>query len=356
MPLPFLPVALWGHPAMSVPGLRLLQFKRHMRRRDRGIGKALARPRFDPAHRPDPVEGACAHGQFVYPEWQCQRNAYRHDWCVVQERVPAGTGRIMFDSAARSLAGQVRRQFEALRQLPGWNRHLESGDELDLDAYVESLADARGCGRRSPRIYRERAQRWRDLSVAVLLDSSRSTQAWVGEDRVIGIARRSMLVLAEALAATADDFALFAFASDSRLRVTCYRIKDFTEAYGDVARRRMLAPKPQHYTRMGAAIRHVGARLDARPPAQKLLLVLTDGRPHDPADGYEGRYGLEDTRRALLELRARGVHCFGLTIDQRGREYLPHLFGAGHYAVFADPRSLPQVLPRLYARITARGA
>jgi nitric oxide reductase NorD protein len=45
-----------------------------------------------------------------------------------------------------------------------------------------------------------------------------------------------------------------------------------------------------------------------------------------------------------------------LTIDQRGREYLPHLFGTGHYAVFADPRSLPQVLPRLYARITARGA
>jgi nitric oxide reductase NorD protein len=105
---------------------------------------------------------------------------------------------------------------------------------------------------------------------------------------------------------------------------------------------------------MGAAIRHVGARLEERSPAQRLLLVLTDGRPHDPADGYEGRYGLEDTRRALLELRSRGVHCFGLTIDQRGCEYLPHLFGAGHYAVFADPRSLPQVLPRLYARITAR--
>jgi nitric oxide reductase NorD protein len=325
-----------------------------MRRRDRGTHNALARPHFDPTHRPDAVEGAGVDGQFVYPEWQYQRRAYRHDWCVVSEQVPAGEGRITFGGAATSLAGQVRRQFEALRQLPGWNRGLDSGDELDLDAYVESVTDARGCGRRSSRIYRERVRRWRDLSVAVLMDSSRSTAAWVGSERVIGIERQSMLVLAEALAAAADDFALFAFASDSRLRVTCYRIKDFAEAYGDPARRRMLALKPQDYTRMGAAIRHVGARLEERSPAQRLLLVLTDGRPHDPADGYEGRYGLEDTRRALLELRSRGVHCFGLTIDQRGCEYLPHLFGAGHYAVFADPRSLPQVLPRLYARITAR--
>jgi nitric oxide reductase NorD protein len=339
---------------MSLPGLRFLRVKRHMRRRDRGTSKALARPRFDPAHHPEPGNGAPAHGRFVYPEWQYQRHAYRRDWCVVSEQVPEGNGRVAFDGTASALAGQVRRQFEALRQLPGWNRRLESGDEVDLDAYVESLTDARGCGRRSSRIYRERVQRWRDLSVAVLMDSSRSTQAWVGQDRVIGIARRSMLVLSEALAAATEDFALFAFASDSRLRVTCYRIKDFAEAYGESARQRMLALQPQHYTRMGAAIRHVGMRLESRSPAQKLLLVLTDGRPHDPADGYEGRYGLEDTRRALLELRSQGVHCFGLTIDQRGREYLAHLFGAGHYAVFADPRSLPQVLPRLYARITSR--
>jgi nitric oxide reductase NorD protein len=87
-----------------------------------------------------------------------------------------------------------------------------------------------------------------------------------------------------------------------------------------------------------------------------LLLVLTDGRPYDPVDGYEGRYGLEDTRRALAELRARGIHCFGLTIDRGGAEYLPRLFGAGHYAVFSDARALPRVLPSLYARITARGA
>ena len=49
------------------------------------------------------------------------------------------------------------------------------------------------------------------------------------------------------------------------------------------------------------------------------------------------------------------VHCFGLTIDRRGRAWLPHLFGPGHYAVFSRPDALPSVLPRLYARITGLG-
>lgn len=355
--LPFLPVALWSHPAGYVHGLRLAFFKRRTRRRAHGIPKTLAQPRFDPRHEPESSDGAPADGRFVYPEWAYQNRAYRTDWCAVFEQIPSGgDGGTRFHDASTALVSQVRKQFEALRQLSGWQRRLDNGEDLDLDAYVESIADARGCGRPSTGVYRSRTRRWRDLSVAVLVDSSRSTEAWVGERRVIGIARDAMLVLAEALAACADDFALFAFASDSRLRVACYRVKGFDEAYGDATRARMLALRPHHYTRMGAAIRHVGVRLGARSSAQRLLLVLTDGRPNDPSDGYEGRYGLEDTRRALLELRMRGMHCFGLTIDRQGREYLPDLFGPGHYAVLADPRALPQVLPRLYGRITGRAS
>ena len=94
---------------------------------------------------------------------------------------------------------------------------------------------------------------------------------------------------------------------------------------------------------MGAAIRHVGGRLRERARARKLMLVITDGRPHDPTDRYEGRYALEDTRRALQEIRVRGVQCFGLTIDRRGRAWSPHLFGSGHYVVFSHLDALPTV-------------
>ena len=351
--LPFLPVPLWGHKA-AVRGPRWSPFRRSRRRREEGRERPLGRPRFDPKYLPQRAGGPPARGKWLYPEWAFQRGEYRADWCAVGEQAPTGTSGLKFDASSEARAERVRRQFEALRQQPAWDRRRESGDELDLDAYVESAADARGCGHRAERIYRSRTLRRSRLAVAALMDSSRSTEAWVGEHRVIGIAREGMLVLAGALAAAGDDFGLFAFASDSRLRVRCSRIKGFDESYGETARRRLLALQPAHYTRMGAAIRHVGARLEHRPPAQKLLLVLTDGRPHDPADGYEGRYALEDTRRALLELRARGIHCYGLAIDRRAGVYLPRLFGAGHYAVLSEPQALPQALPRLYARLTLR--
>ena len=350
--VPFLPVFLWGRPRPDVSGLRLRWPKRRSRRRRHGIGRSLARPRFDPDRRTDPESATTRRDANLYPEWDYRRSGYRAGWCRVVERMPRTADIGAVEAPASALAIRVRRQFEALCEVRSWMRGLEDGDELDLEACVDAVADRRSRGRHSPRLYRRRENRRRDLTVAVLLDVSRSTEAWVGEHRVIEVARQSMSILAEALAAAGDEFALYGFASDSRRRVRCHRLKGYEERYDGDSRRRLRALRPGDYTRMGAAIRHAGRGLQERPHAQKLMIVLTDGRPHDPTDGYEGRYALEDTRRALWELRARGVRCFGLTIDARGRAWLPSLFGPGHYAVFSRPEALPSVLPRLYARIT----
>ena len=353
--IPFLPVFLWGCPRTEGTGLRLRWMKRRNRRRAQGSIRSLARPRFEPGWQGHSPVGVSLLAEHLYCEWDCRRSAYRTDWCRVTEQAPPTVGPVGAGSDVTDLARRVRRQFETLREVRGWTRGLESGDDLNLDAFVESVADRRSHGLRTSRLYRRRESRLRDLAVAVLLDMSRSTAAWIGEHRVIDVARQSVTVLAEALSALNDEFALYGFASDSRLRVRCYRLKGFEEQYQDCTRRRLHALQPGDYTRMGAAIRHAGGRLQERTEAQKLMLVITDGRPHDPTDGYEGRYALEDTRRALQELRVHGVHCVGLTIDRRGRSWLPYLFGPGHHAVFSRPEALPAVLPRLYARITGLG-
>ena len=355
LPVPFLPVFLWGCERTERPGLRLRWLKQRVRRRAHGVRRSVAAPRFDPDVQTERPVGALAREEHAYPEWDYRRRAYRANWCRLVERAPRAAKKVDVDAEATALAHRVRRQFEILREVRGWTRGLENGDELDLEAFVDSVADRRSRGLRSLRLYRQREHRLRDLSVAVLLDASRSTAAWVGEHRVIDVAKRSTAVLAEALIAAGDEFALYGFASDSRLRVRCLRLKDFDERFEGDPRRRLPALAPGDYTRMGAVVRHVGSRLQERAHARKLMLVLTDGRPHDPIDGYEGRYAIEDSRRALQEVRARGVHCFGLTIDRRGRTWLPHLFGPGQFAVFSRPQALPSVLPRLYARITGLG-
>ena len=82
---------------------------------------------------------------------------------------------------------------------------------------------------------------------------------------------------------------------------------------------RIGALKPGFYTRMGAAVRDATQRLSTRPERQRLLLVLTDGKPND-IDVYEGRYGLEDTRHAIQEARAAGLIPFCVTIDHEAHQ------------------------------------
>ena len=351
--VPFLPVPLWGYRGVATPKLRVPWFRATRKRRQDAPTQPEKQGVFDPAHETEPQPGLAAiRDHYTYPEWNCVSRTYMRDWCRLIEQPPKGGYRSDLDAQFSELVHQVRRKFALLRQEPQWDRFLEDGEELDIDAFVTCAADRVGCGMLESTYYRQKIQQFRDVSVILLMDASRSTEAWVGNSRVIDVAKQSVAVLAQVLDSVGDDFAVYAFSSDSRLRVRCDRIKTFEEHYDDAVRHQLLQVKPQNYTRMGPVIRHLGAKLQRRKSRQKLLIVLGDGKPHDPTDRYEGRYALEDTRKALLEQRAGNVTGFGLTIDREGPRYLKHLFGPGHYAVYSHLHSLPDVLPGLYARLT----
>ena len=102
---------------------------------------------------------------------------------------------------------------------------------------------------------------------------------------------------------------------------------------------------------MGAAVRYAAGVLQPQSAARRLLLLLTDGKPND-LDHYEGRYGIEDTRMALLEARRLGLHPFCVTIDQKADDYLPYLFGKDGFVLIRHPEDLPRQLLLLSTRLT----
>ena len=350
--VPFLPVPLWAYRRREIPHLRLKWFKRSVRRTHTGDERTIKNPHFDTEYIPNSSGGRSAKGDFVYPEWDVLNSAYKRNWCRVTEQSPKKSVEIGLDPSFGDLVRRVRTRYGNLHLEPHWNRNLEHGRDLDIDAFVTALGDSRGCGYVPSHFYRQQIRKSRDLSVLILMDASRSTEAWVNDTRVINVAKQSIAVLAQVLVGTCDSFAIFSFSSDSRLRVRFDVIKEFDEPYGQNTQFRLLSVRPMNYTRMGAAIRHAGAKILQCRSSRKLMLVLSDGRPHDPTDRYEGRYALEDTRKALNELRSRNVQCFGLTIDRKGQQYLPYLYGPGHYAVYSYLHSLPQALLNLYAELT----
>jgi nitric oxide reductase NorD protein len=169
---------------------------------------------------------------------------------------------------------------------------------------------------------------------------------------VIEIERQALMAFTEGLTAIGDSHAILAFSSLRRSRVHVDTIKDFEERLGADVKARIGGLKPGHYTRLGAALRHAAAGLAARPNRRRLLIVLTDGKPND-LDHYEGRYGIEDSRRAVDEARAQGVAVFGITIDREARAYFPRLFGQNAFAVVSRPARLLQALPVLYRHMLA---
>src|SRR5437773_1104103 len=110
------------------------------------------------------------------------------------------------------------------------------------------------------------------------------------------------------------------------------------------------AVRPLVQNRDGAAIRRALRRLSARAAKVKLLVMLSDGRPLD--DAYQEEYALEDTKAALREAKALGVHPFCITVDREARGYLERMYGDVCYLIIDRVESLPERLPRIYKALT----
>ena len=289
-----------------------------------------------------------------FPEWDYKRALLRPAHCAVQIMV-ARPGTVFVPATAlRSTARQLRRRLEVLREAPRLQHGQESGDHIDLDAWVRLHADDQGQGQlRSdmPAVYTRRTPGERSLATLLLADLSLSTDAYASDDaRVIDVIRDALYVFGEALSAVGDPFAMWGFSSVRRQNVRMQHLKGFDERWSDVTRARVGAIRPGYYTRMGAAIRHATAQLGPRPERRRLLMLLTDGKPND-LDVYEGRYGLEDTRHAIHEARAAGLTPFCVTIDAAAHDYLPRLFGRQGYAMVRRPQDLVRRLTQAWTTL-----
>ncbi|WP_300270515.1 VWA domain-containing protein [Halomonas sp.] len=315
--------------------------------------KASSRLKLDLDLAPDEAVGDRLKGKHLYPEWNHRKQAYLPDHCVVLSDVQSEEGEEWEpDEATRRRIRRVRREFEALRPRREILRGQLDGSELDMDAVIRSRCDLAATGEASDRLYMASRTQARDLAVSILVDVSLSTEAWLQDRRVLDVAKEALLVLGNGLAGCGDDYSIHSFTSQRRHKVWVNTLKEFDEPMGDRVTRRISALRPGSYTRMGPAIRHLTKELAERPNRHRLLLMLTDGKPNDN-DYYEGRYGIEDTRKAVLEARRQEVRVFGVTIDREAGQYIPRLFGRGGYAIVQRPEHLSLALPGIYRQIIA---
>ena len=300
---------------------------------------------------PDDVWKGTYHeeGAFLYNEWDYRRQHYRKNWCAVRElEVSPVVDSFVHDTLHKyqGLLKHLRKIFEAMRDEDRMLKRQPHGDSVDIDALVEALADASGGSEMSERLFMRKHRTERNIAVCFMVDMSGSTKGWINDAE-----RESLILMAETLETLGDRYAIYGFSGMARKRCEIYKIKEFNEPYNDEVKSRITGIVPKDYTRMGFAIRHLSHILNQVEARTRILITLSDGKPDD-YDNYRGEYGIEDTRRALIEARRSGIHSYCITIDKRAREYLPHMYGPAGYTVVDEVKKLPLKVADIYRRLT----
>jgi nitric oxide reductase NorD protein len=281
-----------------------------------------------------------------YPEWDVNRKTYRPDWCTVVE----------IDSPTKASASPAIDDAIGLRRplarlgMGLHRRHRQAqGDDIDIDAVVEAHVEAKAGAVPDEAVYLDSLRRQRDLSVLLLLDISGSAAEAGTLGRTVHQQQRTVAAnLTVALHDLGDRVALYAYFSQGRSAVSMVPVKRFDDHLDSHVIRRLNSLEPGAYSRLGAAIRHGAAVLEARGgTSRRLLVVLSDGLAYD--HGYERAYGAADARRALTEARRRGTGCVCLTVGAgTDVESLRRVFGSTAHASIARPDELTSVVGPLF--------
>jgi hypothetical protein len=291
-------------------------------------------------------EAQTATDGVTYPEWDAARKSYRPAWCTVREVEP--TIKASATQAIDDAIG-VRRPLSRLG-MGLHRRHRQSqGDDIDIDAAVEARVEVRAGSVPDEAVYLDSLRRRRDLSVLLLLDVSGSAAEPGTLGRTVHEQQRAAVAnLTVALHDLGDRVALYAYYSQGRGAVSMVPVKRFDDHLDAHVIRRLNSLEPGAYSRLGAAIRHGSAVLEARGgTSRRLLVVLSDGLAYD--HGYERAYGAADARRALTEARRRGTGCVCLTIGAgTDVQSLRRVFGSAAHATIARPDQLAGVIGPLF--------
>jgi nitric oxide reductase NorD protein len=284
-------------------------------------------------------------------EWDYRKERYLEGYVCIKPIVNIDITPIPLPLHLQKMVRKIESELDLIAIDRIKNSHLPYGDEVNMDTWIEYQSHQDKSGHHQ-KFYQSFEKKTRDMATLILADISLSTEAGIAQEvRIIDMIKDGLMVFSESLERLGDKFSIYAFSSLKNSNVRFHIIKNFKEKYNELIRGRINTIKPGYYTRLGAAIRESAKILERQQSSSKLLLIISDGKPND-VDRYDGRYGIEDTKKAISEVKKMGITPFCITIDLEAKEYLSYLFGKNGYLLIRDSQKLPKALPQIYMNLT----
>lgn len=289
---------------------------------------------------------------FIYDEWNFSKNEYKKNYCKVFPTIQPNSDPTYYSKTIRenyTILQGLRKMLTSMNNKMQQVRRQTDGDEFELDALSDMYVDIHSRKTASENIYLSKRKKEKDISILLLLDISLSSDGYADGNKVIDVEKQVSILFGEILNEYHIDFAVQGFYSKTRNFSTYISLKDFDENWNQV-KHKIGGVEPSGYTRIGAALRHSGFLLSKRQTKNKWIIILSDGKPND-YDKYEGKYGIQDVKQALHELKAQNINSYALAIEAQAKYYLPQMFGQNHYQILTTPVELLKSLVKLYEKI-----
>jgi len=232
-------------------------------------------------------------------------------------------------------------------------RFQEEGEELDLDVAIRSIIDFKSGQAPDARINYSHTTDSRNIAVMLLVDTSHSLNEKIegSNQTLLELSQEALAIMSWTVDQLGDKFAIAGFSSDTRHEVRYQHIKGYSEHYTDGVKARIAAMEASFSTRMGSAMRHAAHYLEAQEAEKKLMLILTDGEPAD-IDAKDSQTLIQDTKKAVEELKSQGIYSYCITLDSNADEYVETIF-ENHYTVIDQVEKLPEQLPKVFMKLTS---
>ena len=287
-----------------------------------------------------------------YDEWNFSKNEYRKNFCKVYPVEQLKTDPDFYINTLKEFPSTLlglRKMLTTVNNKMQQVRRQKEGEEFELDALTDMYVDIHTRLTPNEKIYLSKRKKEKDLSILLLLDVSLSSDGYAAGNRVIDVEKQVSILFGEILNEYEIDFAIYGFHSKTRNFSNYISLKKFDEAWNQ-AKMKIGAVEPCGYTRIGAALRHSCFLLKQRETKNKWVILLSDGKPND-YDKYEGKYGIQDVKQALYELKVQNINSYALAIETEAKYYLPQMFGQNHYQILSSPVELLKSLVKLYEKI-----
>lgn len=276
----------------------------------------------------DSEEDLSLKSALFYDEWDYKTFSYKKKYCSLFLKTRLTQEKVFSLETRRKLYSKFiesnRKKFLFFKNESRWLSGKLEGDDIDTSRWSRAYSEMKAKQTPKQDFFLKKEKKDRNAAILFLFDQSLSTDSWIGNARIMDVIKDSLFIAGSSLEGILDEVLVSSSYSVSRKNCIYNTHKDWADRWSD-GYDSIFSAEPTGYTRLGPGVRHSIELLRQRKAKKKLLFIITDGKVSD-VDPYEGRYGLEDIKKALSEAEQLGIKVIGITLDSDIKSYFRAMF------------------------------